>query len=82
MTFDELIVRSPKVTLADIIQLFLKGYDDKIYLDIFVGTNELLTGVRIISNDLQPYYEREIEYFEGSSYESYSIFEVHLKKEE
>ena len=80
MSFDDLIMHDPKVTLADIIQLFLKGYDDKIYLDIFEeGTKELLTSTRIISEDLQPYYEREIEYFEESSYDSRSIFEVHLK---
>ena len=80
MSFDDLIMRDPKVTLADIIQLFLKGYDDKIYLDIFEdGTKELLTGTRIISEDLQPYYEREIEYFEESSYDTRSIFEVHLR---
>lgn len=80
MSFDDLIMHDPKVTLADIIQLFLKGYDDKIYLDIFEeGTKELLTSTRIISEDLQPYYEREIEYFEESSYDSRSIFEVHLR---
>ena len=80
MSFDDLIMHDPKVTLADIIQLFLKGYDDKIYLDIFEeGTKELLTSTRIISEDLQPYYEREIEYFEESSYDSSSIFEVHLR---
>lgn len=80
MSFDDLIMHDPKVTLADIIQLFLKGYDDKIYLDIFEeGTKELLTSTRIISEDLQPYYEREIEYFEESLYDSRSIFEVHLK---
>ena len=80
MSFDDLIMHDPKVTLADIIQLFLKGYDDKIYLDIFEeGTKELLTNTRIISEDFQPYYEREIEYFEESSYDSRSIFEVHLR---
>ena len=80
MSFDDLIMHDPKVTLADIIQLFLKGYDDKIYLDIFEeGNKELLTGTRIISEDLQPYYEREIEYFEESSYDSRSIFEVYLR---
>ena len=80
MSFDDLIMHDSKVTLADIIQLFLKGYDDKIYLDIFEeGTKELLTSTRIISEDLQPYYEREIEYFEESSYDSRSIFEVHLR---
>ena len=80
MSFDDLFMHYPKVTLADIIQLFLKGYDDKIYLDIFEeGTKELLTSTRIISEDLQPYYEREIEYFEESSYDSRSIFEVHLR---
>ena len=80
MSFDDLIMHDPKVTIADIIQLFLKGYDDKIYLDIFEeGSKELITSTRIISEDLQPYYEREIEYFEESSYDSRSIFEVHLK---
>ena len=80
MSFDDLIMHDPKVTLADIIQLFLKGYDDKIYLDIFEeGNKELLTSTRIISEDLQPYYEREIEYFEESSYDSRSFFEVHLR---
>ena len=34
MTFDDLIVRKPKVIVADIIQLFLLGNDDKIYITL------------------------------------------------
>ena len=78
MTFDDLIMSRPKVRIADIIQLFLLGYDDKIYLDIFKNDEEILHEVRIIHEDLIPYYEEEIKWLEDSYYNSRSKFEVHI----
>ena len=34
MTFDNLLDLQPNVRLADLIQLFLLGYDDKIYVNV------------------------------------------------
>lgn len=39
MTFDELLDIKPNVKVCDIMQLFLAGYDDKIYLNLS-DTNE------------------------------------------
>lgn len=78
MTFDELIDIRPKVRLADIIQLFLLGDDDKIYIDVVDGNDTVLSDTRIISSELVPYYEREIAYLE-ESYECNMI--VVLKQE-
>lgn len=62
MTFDDLITRRPNIILADLIQLFLLGYDDKIYVDIFVDGIETFEHIRIIDSKLVPYYEYKIEY--------------------
>lgn len=80
MTFNELIDIRPNVRLADLIQLFLLGNDDKIYFDIELGDSEL-NHVRIIDGLLEPYYEYKVEYIEESDYDSRSIFRVRLVKE-
>lgn len=63
MCFDELFERKCEVKVCDIIQLFLAGYDDKIYLNLS-DTNEIyiLFNERIISSKWIPYYECNILY--------------------
>ena len=73
MTFDDLIVITPNVRLADLIQLFLLGYDDKIYFDVEINSgNDVITldNVRIIAPELQPYYDYKIAYLGEPDYES------------
>ena len=83
MKFDDLISLSPSVRLADLIQLFLLGYDDKIYIDLIVHkinskeTTEL-SNIRIIDSCLQPYYEYKIEYLEDGDFETKSMMTVAL----
>ena len=36
MTFDNLLDLQPNVRLADLIQLFLMWYDDKIYVNVII----------------------------------------------
>lgn len=50
------------MNLRGLIDLFLDGNDDKIYIDIFNGDefHEIFHDVRIISSDLTPYYDREV----------------------
>ena len=36
MTFDNLLDLQPNVRLADLIQLLLMGYDDKIYVNVII----------------------------------------------
>lgn len=64
MCFDDLFERKCEVKVCDIIQLFLAGYDDKIYLNLS-DTNEIyiLFNERIISSKWIPYYECNILYF-------------------
>lgn len=63
MTFDELFDRNCEVKVCDIIQLFLMGYDDKIYLNLSdTKENYILSNERIISSKWIPYYERNILY--------------------
>lgn len=81
MTFDNLIDIKPNVRLADLIQLFLLGMDDKIYFDIQLDDVEF-DHVRIIDPGLEPYYEYRVEYIEESDYDSSSIFSVRLIKED
>lgn len=65
MRFNELICTSPNVRLCDLIQLFLLGDDDKIYIDIVVDDTEFVN-VRIISDVLEPFYERKVSHLEES----------------
>ena len=48
MNFDELIGLKPNLILAELIQLFLLGYDDKIYIDVEIGGELVLEHIRII----------------------------------
>ncbi len=83
MTFDDLIVIAPNVRLADLIQLFLLGYDDKIYFDVEINSgNDVITldNVRIIAPELQPYYDYMITYLGEPDYESHANLEVTLKR--
>ena len=81
MSFDELITLRPSLKLGELIQLFLLGYDDKIYFDIVINGDlyNPIEHVRIIDVSLEPYYDFEIEYLcdtEGS------MLTVGIKKEE
>ena len=80
MSFDDLITMKPNVNLASLIQLFLLGYDDKIYVDILIGCELALEKVRIIDEQLQPFYERKIVYLEEGDYDSRSILKISLEK--
>lgn len=69
MTFDELIDIKPDVRVADLIQLFLLGKDDKIYLNLAAPKNGyiedyILMDERIISEKWIPYYEKKILWIE------------------
>lgn len=63
MKFTELLDLRPHITVADLIQLFLLGYDDKIYMSLENnGGHEYLIDERIISEKWQPYYECEVHH--------------------
>lgn len=70
MKFMELIDIQPSVRVCDVIQLFLLGKDDKIYLNLASSNKNgycedyLLKDERIISDEWQPYYEREVKWIE------------------
>ena len=78
MTFDELIDIKPSVRVADIIQLFLLGYDDKIYITLCEYNNGeyvyLLENERIIHEEWEKYYDCNIKWIEDN-YEN-SIFTI------
>lgn len=87
MTFDNLFDLQPNVMLADLIQLFLMGHDDKIYVNVVIHEANLkepieLSEVRIIDSALKPYYEYKIAYLEDSYYETPgSMMTINLIKE-
>lgn len=64
MTFDELIDLQPDIKLAELIQLFLLGYDDKVYINLIINGDEYnpLENIRIIDGVLKPYYDCSVEY--------------------
>lgn len=80
MVFDELISLRPSLKLGELIQLFLLGYDDKIYFDIIINGDlyNPIEHVRIIDEKLQPYYDYEIEYLSDTEG---SMLAVGIKKE-
>lgn len=81
MTFDNLLDLQPNVRLADLIQLLLMGYDDKIYVNVKEPIE--LSEVRIIDSALKPYYEYKIAYLEDSYYETPgSMMTINLIKED
>lgn len=67
MKFNDLLNLKPVITLGELIQLFLLGYDDKIYIDIEGKGEIILEHIRIIDGELEPYYERKIQYLSDSS---------------
>ena len=68
MTFDELIDIRPNIRVADVIQLFLLGYDDKIYLNLAKiengFPNYILQNKRIIDDEFGKFYECEVKWIE------------------
>ena len=64
MTFDELIDIRPNIRVADIIQLFLMGYDNKIYLNLAKYENSfpyyILKNKRIIDDEWIEFYECKV----------------------
>ena len=70
MKFTELIDIQPMIRVCDIIQLFLLGHDDKVYLNLASSNKDgyyedyILKDERIISDKWQPYYERKVEFIE------------------
>lgn len=71
MTFDELIDIEPTTKVADIIQLFLLGYDDKIYLNLCEDDKYILKSERINHIEWQPYYECKLKRIEEEGYDPY-----------
>lgn len=63
----ELIDIQPSVRVCDVIQLFLLGKDDKIYLNLASPNKNgycedyILKDERIFSDKWQHYYEREVK---------------------
>ena len=78
MTFNKLIDIKPSVRVADIIQLFLLGNDDKIYITLCEYNNGeyvyLLENERIIHEEWEKYYDCNIKWIEDN-YEN-SIFTI------
>ena len=66
MKFNDLLNLKPNITLGELIQLFLLGYDDKIYIDIEDKGEMILEHIRIIDGKLESYYERKIQYLSDS----------------
>ena len=72
MKFTELIDIQPMIRVCDIIQLFLLGHDDKVYLNLASLNKDgyyedyILKDERIISDKWQPYYERKVEFIEDT----------------
>ena len=68
MTFDELIDIKPNIRVADIIQLFLLGYDDKIYLNLAKIENGfpnfILKNKRIIHDEWIEFYTCKVTWIE------------------
>lgn len=68
MDFNEVASMIPNVRVCDIIQLFLLGQDDKIYLNLKITLptaqgwvpQYLLKNERIIHDEWQPYYECKV----------------------
>lgn len=81
MTFNELIELDTYVTLAGIIQLFLLGDDDKIYINVYGRDDCFITNARIISSDLLPYLDKRILYLEDPCFDKNSILNIHLDVE-
>lgn len=81
MTILEMLDLEPKVMLADIIQLFLLGYDDKIYINIYGHDEHFIMNARIISADLQPYLDKQIMYLEEPCFDENSVLNIHLDME-
>ena len=79
MDFNEVVNRVPNVRVCDIIQLFLLGQDDEIYLNLakpdenglFYGYT--LKNERIISDKWQPYYENKIKWIEESDPDDFDL---------
>ena len=70
MDFSEVVNGVSNVRVCDIIQLFLLGYDDKIYLNLAKPDENglfdgyILKNERLISDKWQPYYENKIKWIE------------------
>lgn len=65
-TFDDLLSCEPKLKLGELIQLFLQGNDDKIYINVIDEklhsyAEYLLVDTRIIDPALVKYYDYYIE---------------------
>ena len=78
MSFDDLFDRKCEVKVWDIIQLFLMGYDDKIYLNLSDSSgNYILTNERIISHEWVQYYESDVRYIlDDSSDNDFGFFDT------
>lgn len=71
-TYDDLISCEPKLKLGELIQLFLQGNDDKIYINVQHIINkkwrsyaeDLCEDIRIIDPALVKYYDCYIEQIE------------------
>lgn len=69
--------------LCDLIQLFLLGHDDKIYIDLYWCYRDkiepIYEEIRIINDKLEPYYENEITWL-SEPLEAHSVLTVYIKR--
>ena len=79
MKFKELIDLRPNIKLADLIQLFILGDDDKVHINLIINGDEYnpLENIRIIDASLEPYYDYSVKYL----YES-DLLTVGILKED
>lgn len=90
MKFNELIDLKVNISVAELIQLFLLGYDDKIYLNLkdlkelsdIDGEDFTLQDERILSDKWIPYYEYKIKFLEDTYDFERSILTVVIDTEE
>lgn len=79
MDFNEVANGVPNIKVCDIIQLFLLGQDDEIFLNLAKpDENGLFDGYtlkneRIISDKWQPYYENKIKWIEETDPDDYDL---------
>lgn len=66
MTSLEFVNYIPHVKVCDIIQLFILGYNDTVYLNLRENAQNdyILKAERIVSDEWQPYYEWEVQAIE------------------
>lgn len=83
MEFMDIVDITPNLRLCDLIQLFLLGYDDKIYIDLYWcyrdKTEPIYEQIRIIDGKLKPFYECQISWL-SEPLECRSVLLVYIER--